>query len=159
MIFVECDPDAVLVEALTRFRRRDIIHDFRGKGELCNRLGRQKGSMGMVDEDPGKSQPGYMTSLQLIEDLPNEGVKLLRDHANNNFLVVLCPDLEQWTLRAARLAGIDVAPFKLPGNPGKLHSVINIRLDEFKSLVEALKATNSQSLNTLRRFLEKEPGS
>ena len=94
--------------------------------------------MGMVDEDPRGSQPLYMNIVEPEDNLPQYGLKTLHDDDNNN-LIVLCPKLEDWVLKNAEEAGIDVTDYGLPNYAKELHRIINRRLDEFKTLVADLK--------------------
>ncbi|MHC1636011.1 MAG: hypothetical protein ACXQTS_05260 [Candidatus Methanospirareceae archaeon] len=50
MILVECDPDIVLLEELGFSN----IKHASGKGNVCNILRRNRGYIGIVDEDPGR---------------------------------------------------------------------------------------------------------
>ena len=154
MIYVECKPDLTLVKFLTNIKRRDITHEFKGKGEICNRLRKQANCKALLDEDPFGAQPRYMKEAKLVNDLPEHDLKLLHDSANNNYLVVLCPRLEEWVLKAAREAGIDVRKYDLPTDASRLHKEINIRLDKFEKLLEELK-DSSNMLKTLKRLLER----
>jgi hypothetical protein len=66
---------------------------------------------------------------------------------------MLCPRLEDWMLRTAREVGIDVRDYGLPHDAKRLHSEININLDKFEKLLEALKSKGSERLKALRSLL------
>lgn len=153
MIFVECKPDLTLVKSLTNITRRGITHEFKGRGEICNRLRKQSGCKGLLDEDPPSAQPRYIKEARLENDLSEHEIKVLRDD-NNNYLIILCPRLEEWILGAAREAGKDVRKYNLPNNAAKLHREINITLDKFVKLLEDLK-DSSRRLKILKSLLEK----
>jgi len=155
MIYVECYPDLAIVKSLTRVTRRGIIHEFKGKGEICNRLRRQTNCKGLVDEDPSSGQPHYMKEARLEKDFSEHEIKVLHDDTNNNYLVILCPRLEEWVLKAAREAGTDVRKYKLPNNAAKLHGEINIALDKFERLLKDLK-NSSNRLKLLKKLLERK---
>jgi hypothetical protein len=38
MIYVECKPDATLVQVLTQLPRREIVHELKGKYEVVKRI-------------------------------------------------------------------------------------------------------------------------
>ena len=154
MIYVECKPDLTLVKFLTNITRRDITHEFKGKGEICNRLRKQANCKALLDEDPFGAQPRYIKEAKLVNDLPEHDLKLLHDSANNNYLVVLCPRLEEWVLKAAGETGIDVREYNLPNDAVRLHRHINISLDKFENLLEDLKGSSSR-LKALKRLLER----
>jgi hypothetical protein len=64
MIYIECRPDKILVEALS-VPEEEIIHAG-SKGNVCNRLSRIRNSKGLVDEDPESAQPTYIRRLKLL---------------------------------------------------------------------------------------------
>jgi len=151
MIFVECKPDRVLAECLTRTPIREISHEG-GKSGVCKKLEGNRNCTGLVDEDPLSAQPPYMTRLRLENDLPQCELRVLHDDSNHNDVVVLCPRLEEWILKAAEESGIAVASYQLPNTPQKLHQVINLHLPKFERLVQGLE--NSERLRTLKKLLE-----
>lgn len=152
MIFVECKPDYTLVKYITNIRRRDIIHEFQGKGGVCNQLRKRRNCKGLVDDDPFSVQPRYVQNARLEDDLSEHDIKVLHDDINDNYLVVLCPRLEDWVLKAAREAGIDVRKYNLPNDAVKLHREININLDKFEALVDDIKVFGK--LKVLKSLLE-----
>lgn len=154
MIYLECRPDYALVRALTHIPKRDIIHDFKGKFEVCKRLEKSEGSKGLIDEDPSSFQPRYIRSLKQETDLSNHDINIRRDSTNGNLLIILRPRLEEWILGAALEAGRDVRTFGLPNNGKQLHQIINVSLDKFENLLEELKT--SDRLKTLKRLLERK---
>jgi hypothetical protein len=154
MIYVECYPDHSLVKSLANIAKREIIHEFKGKGEICNRLRRQTNCKGLVDEDPSSGQPRYVKEAELEDDFPEHEIKVLYHSSTDNRLIVLCPRLEEWILRAASEAGIDVRKFNLSNNAVRLHSEINISIDEFENLLGKLKGKSSR-LKTLKKLIEK----
>ncbi len=150
MIYVECKPDFTLVKSITNILKREIIHEG-GKSEVCKRLERQKNCRGLIDEDPQSIQPPYVKKMIAKDDLSKLELKILQDN-NDNYLIVLCPRLEEWILKSAKEADIDVRRYNLPNNARKLHREININLDKFKILIADLKDCNR--MKTLKRLLE-----
>lgn len=155
MIYVECNADFVLVRFITNVPRSDIAHELQGKGGICSRLRNQSNCIGLIDEDPSSIQPRYVKEAKLKDDLPEHGLRLLHHSSDNNSLIVLCPRLEEWVLRAAGEAGIDVKKYGLPQNGKRLHAEINSNLDRFERLLARLKGT--ESLKQLKRLLESQP--
>jgi len=154
MIYIECKPDLALVKSLTNVTRRGITHEFKGKGEICNQLRKQTNCKGLLDEDPSSRQPRYVQEARLENDFPEHDIKVLHHSSTNNRLIVLRPRLEEWVLKAAREASIDVRKYDLPTDAARLHREINIRLDKFEKLLEELKDSSSR-LKTLKRLLER----
>jgi len=147
MIYLECKPDEALVGALgVPKREREHSHD---KGRVCNKLKKSENAIGMVDEDPGSAQPGYFSNLELVSEEYN--IRVHRDNQNNR-LIILCPNLEGWVLKAANDAGVSMSAFSLPDDPKKLHGMINSKLKEFSRLVEDLK-DKSDSVKALQQLL------
>lgn len=153
MIYVECKAEQALVRCITNITRREIVHE-PGKSRVCKRLAEQGNCKGLVDEDPYSAQPHYMKKLRLETDLAQEELKVFYDESNGNHLFVLCPRLEQWVLKAAREANLNMEKYRLPNTPEKLHRVINLNLDRFERLLEDLKDKDSKRLKSLRKFLE-----
>ena len=149
MILVECNPDEALVNFLG-IKKKEIIHG-NGKSGICKKLKSKENIKGLVDEDPLSPQPKYIEGLKLIEK--NHNIKLLYDNDKHNFLIVLCPRLEEWILKAAKEAGVDISDYGLPDNGNDLHKVINFRIGSFKKLLVELKG-KSQKLETLERFIK-----
>jgi len=154
MIFIECKPDLTLLESLTRIPRREITHEFKGKGEICNRLRKQTNCKGLIDEDPSSGQPHFVKEAELEEDLSEHDIRVLHHRQTDNRLIVLCPRLEEWVLKTTREVGKDVRDYNLPNNGRELHREINVRLDKFEKLLVDLKDSSSR-LKTLKRLLER----
>ena len=102
MIYLECNSDRALVSALG-IPKREMIHAH-SKGNLCNRLAKSRDCIGLVDEDPESRQPTYIGKLHTQGRW--DDVVLLHDKLSNNNLVMLCPRLEEWVLKAAKEAGV-----------------------------------------------------
>ena len=153
MIYVECKPDGVLVRQVTGLPGKQVVHEIKGKGEVCNRLTKTRDAVGMVDEDPGKTQPTYMSQISLRRDFANLGLKLYLDRSRNNRLVVLRPRLEEWLLRAAADLGLSMRDYGLPERAKRLHSVINHDGRKIERLLTDLADLESPRLLELGRLL------
>ena len=151
MIYTECKPDSALVRTLG-IQKKQIIHQ-QGKPEVCKQLAKRENWMGLVDEDPSSVQPSYLKRLQVKENLPTYGLKILNDNSKNNDLFVLCPLLEEWVLKAAKEAGIDIKRYNLPDDGEQLHKVINLDLRKFERLVNDLKG-KSEMMKALEKALK-----
>ncbi len=154
MIYVECKPDGILVRALTTMPQREIIHEIKGKYEVVKKISRRKSCGAVIDEDPASNQPAYLATMVTLQDLPERGLKVLGDESDNR-IVVMCPRLGEWTIRAAREGRVDVSRFNLPDDPLKLHGIINADLRKFERLVEDLK--DSDRLRALSNVLSSLP--
>lgn len=153
MIYVECNADYALVKSITSVSKKDIVHGHNKPG-VCNYLRKQSNCIGLVDEDPSSTQPPYLQKMELVDDHSEYDLKLLYHGASKNYLVLLCPKLEDWVLKAAREAKIDVRKYGLTNDAATLHRDINISLDKFEKLLEDIKNLSSR-LKTLKRLIER----
>mgnify|MGYP005843889063 CR=1 FL=1 len=150
MIHVECDADQTLVMTLG-VPRKEIKH-VHAKGNVCNRLEKGRRTKGLIDEDPLSLQPRYVRRLRLLSD--EKQIKLYHDKIAENYLIMLCPRLEEWVLKVAREVGIDISEYGLPDDADKLHTALNIKskLENFEKLIEDIKE-RSGMLKTLEGFI------
>ena len=153
MIYVECKPDGVLVRHVTDLSRRQVGHEIQGKGAVCNRLMNSRDLVAMVDEDPGETQPRYMRQLSLSREHVELGLKLYYDSRRNNRVVVLCPKLEDWLLRAVNDMGFDIEKYGLPRRANALHGVINSDERKIEKVLSDLTDYESPRLLELHRLL------
>jgi hypothetical protein len=98
------------------------------------------------------TRPSYIKKLKPLSD-KRDDTKLLHDTKAQNYLIVLCPGLEEWILKATREAGVNIEDYGLPGNADQLHKIINTKLKEFVNLIENIKG-KSRMLKTLEGFLK-----
>lgn len=152
MIYVECKPHRTLVMSIANFPRKEILHDLKGKYEVCKQLAKRSGFKALLDEDPLSLQPLYFKRVRVENDLPEHDLRLLHDGSKDNYLVILCPRLPEWVLRTAKEAGINMKKYDLPDDGTQLHREINASLDKFESLLKELR--DSSRLKALKRLLE-----
>jgi len=140
MYLVECKPDTVLVYILTRTSKKNIEH-VGNKTELLKRLVKSTDAKGIADEDPWAHQPPLLNRFEETQNqnLTTCEIRIFHQKGRNNLLVMLCPRLEDWILKAANEANINLQHFGLPNNAEELHRLINIRTDNFEKLVENIK--------------------
>ncbi len=97
-------------------------------------------------------QLSYVENMKVITDLPRYELRVLHDQPKDNYLIVLCPRLEDWVLKTAQEANIDVEIYGLPHDAEKLRRVINSNLDKFERLVRDLK--DCSKMKTLTNLLK-----
>ena len=153
MIYVECKPDKLLVQTITGWPGREIIHE-NDKYQVMKTLSRKRNGLAMVDEDPNSNQPAYLSKMQVTEEFRGMGLRVLSDESRGNRAIVLCPRLEEWVIRGANEARISLTdPRYNLSNSGKaLHDVINMDLRKFDRLVEDLAGT--PRFRALRELLQ-----
>jgi hypothetical protein len=144
-VCVECNPDAVLVEALGFTRP---VHA-RGNAKVTKYVCEHDDVIGLQDEEPTSIPPrmlGRFTEVRREHDM-----RLMEWQGRR--IVVLCPRLEEWLLRTAERARVDpeAMRFNLPRDPERLKDVINKRLPNLRRLTEELADT--ERMRTLREWL------
>jgi len=149
MIYLECDPDKALMRALG-LAAKEIKHVY-SKGNVCNKLAKSRYSKGLIDEDPASPQPAYIGKLKL--HFHQHDIKLLQDDKAQKQLIVLCPRLEEWILKAAREAKVNIQDYGLPNGARQLHEIINMRVESLEKLIKSIK-DKSQMLKTLGGFVK-----
>ena len=142
MIYVECKPDQVLVQMLTSWSNREIIHE-EGKYRLMAKLSKRRDTLAMVDEDPNANQPAYLSKMQVTQEISNRGLRVLADASQGNRVVVLCPKLEDWIISVAEEADVSLSDrrYNLPNTANALHKVVNIDPRKLERLVQDLADT------------------
>lgn len=153
MIIVECYSDKTLVQCLTSLPPEYISHEIRGKSGVCNQLIKLTNSKGLIDEDPLSVQHPYEKEGLQNQDYTKYDIKHLHYTSQGNDLIVLCPKLEDWFLKAATIAGIDVTRHGLPNEPNKLHKIIDQKLNEFRTVINMLKKQKSDRITTLTTLI------
>ena len=150
MIYIECKPDRLLVTSLVRVSARQVIHAH-NKPTLCKILTRKTRCDGLVDEDQNSVQPPYHGRVRPGSNYSEYDFKVFHDDANDNRLIVLCPKLEDWVVKTARLAGVDPGSYGLPKDPDRLHREVNLALDRFDKLLQAI--SGNPRMQALKRAL------
>ena len=153
MLYLECKPDETLARALG-VPSREIRHQ-RNKDEVLKSLAAQSRGRAMVDEDPGYAQPPYLARLSEVGDWSQLGLRALEHRARGNRVIILRPRLEEWLLRAAQEAGLNLSNprYNLPGNPVRLHREINRDLRKLERLLADLIAADAPRIQQLRSLL------
>ncbi len=159
MIYVECDPELVLVKTLLMTRNAEVKHDY-GKSRVCAQLRNSNNSKGVIDEDPGSQMEPYFRSLQEITIHGNQhqlNLRAFKDNPKNNVLLLLCPKMEEWILSACTESSINIGDFNLPYTASELHDRLTLsrkhNMNDFQRLLETLLQINSPRLRILRTLL------
>ena len=78
---------------------------------------------------------------------------MLHDPSRGNYVVVICPRLEDWILKTAQVTNVDVMKYGLPSDGESLHKRINGNLDRFENLIKDLE--NCSRVKNLKKLIEK----
>lgn len=82
MIYVECKPDVTLVKTITKISNKEVIHAG-NKPEVCKQLRNQRNCVGLIDEDPGSSEPRSMREIRLEKEMSTIDIKIFSDKNGN----------------------------------------------------------------------------
>jgi hypothetical protein len=148
-LFLECRPDETVAVALGVLRRT-VVHSH-SKGRVSKSLAQHSGVIGMVDQDFGENEPP--TLRKFVEVSTNHDLQLKVHKAQNNHLVVVCPKLEDWLIKTAKMANVKMEQFNLSENPRDLHADINNRLPNVERLVNELIESKSPRMLHLKSLL------
>ncbi len=92
-----------------------------------------------------------MEELKLIEE--KDDLKCLKDK-NNNQIIVICPEIENWIFKTSKEARVDLKKFNLPDNLHNFRKEVELKLDRFELLLREL-INKSQRMKTLLRLIER----
>lgn len=133
IVFVECFTDEHLAK-LVGVAKRNLRHAG-DKGRVLARLknGGEPRATGLVDDDPGKPQPGEILSYDFEPE--TDGLRFGR-HRNipGRSLVVVTPRIEEWFVARARALGLD-PPHR---SPRELHEIDPNRDARYRRFLETL---------------------
>lgn len=149
-VIVECNPDELLVMTLG-LSRKEVAHQ-NSKGEVCNYQSKTEIKIAIVDEDPNSGQPKYFQNFTLAEE--RFGIKKLVHPNNGKIILIIRPRLEEWVLAQCEQSNINPEDFFLPNDPKHLKDVINLRLNHFGRLINALKQRGNNGLNYLQSEIQ-----
>ena len=153
-VLVECNADEVVLKNLG-VPKKQLFH-FGGKDKLINHLKKLPEAVGVVDEDPASTQhPDLKASYHQVKSA--EGLHLMaRQGSGGQRLIVVCPKLEDWLIDRAKISGIQIEMFNLPGDPDRLHSIPRYEQKEgFRRFLEELKKQD-KGMHLLRQWILEE---
>jgi len=149
MIYLECNTDEALAKALG-VHSNEIFHSG-NKGNVCRNLAKKQKSIGLVDEDPSSAQPSYFGKLKIRSN--DNDIKFMYDDKNKNYMIILCPRLEDWIIKAAKESRIDMKDYNLPDDAYELHKINFKSLNNFTKLIEDMEKRKCKMLMSLGTFL------
>lgn len=154
-ICVECYADEKLVTSLQPEYAKRILHHG-GKGDIVNYLRKASttAGIGLVDEDPGSTQPRDLRT-NYIEIESTGAIRYYRHREKSScFIVMLCPRLEEWLLARARAAGIDRMAYGLPDTGERLHEYAHYeREPKFEEFMKRLLTSGDAEIEQLREWI------
>jgi len=149
VILIECDPDEFMVRSIGFLKVKHV----NGKGNVMNMVGKIPGVIGIIDDDPGNSQPSER--LKYIEKESKSTIKLLvKNNDESKKIIVLSPDLEGWILSRAKQNRVSPKKFGLPDDGHGLHSIYHIeKKKNFRDFIEELIGKEDEEIEKLKTWL------
>lgn len=144
-------PDKTLLICLGVNKK--YTEDGRHKSGVLSSLVKRRDIIGLVDQDPSNTQSRPKTMDQFVLTESKYAVERYHHQSNGNQLIVLCPNLENWIIDAAKASNTDLTKFSLPNKASALHRIINSRLPNFERLISDLIAQQNQSVLFLQSLL------
>jgi hypothetical protein len=151
-IFVECHHDYAAMRALS-IPRRLLVHEH-CKGNVVNRMRTATtAARGLVDEDPGsENHPADLPRYAIREEAFDLRLRVNTSDARK-VLIEVCPMLEAWLLKRARVCGIDPARHGIPSSVRDLRRPARFdRIPGFHRFLADLAATDD-GMRTLKKWL------
>ncbi len=84
-------------------------------------------AIGIIDRD--KNMVGYAEEFTLIKNV-NDSLLLLKHLKKHQYLIIICPAIEQWLLNAAESVHISLNDFGLPDNLDELKKITKTSTSE-----------------------------
>ena len=111
--------------------------------------------IGLVDEDPGSSNPTYLSKFQ-HKVKEQYDIQCLHIPRKGTRLIVIRPRLEEWILKHVALSQINLKNYSLPDKGKDLHKVINGRLSKFESMVKEMLSLQNEALLYLKKAITEQ---
>ncbi|MEP7253106.1 MAG: hypothetical protein ABI683_12025 [Ginsengibacter sp.] len=159
-ILPECYVDTKVAEIITGTASSEKYNHQHGCGQIANLLkNRLKDSvaLGIVDEDKNKG-PIAKYFLE-FEEIKSEDGLVLKKHTNRKqYLIVICPEIEEWLLANANAVNIDLAIYNLPPHLKGFKQLTKTRhIDknmEFYQLIKLLLNKEARGIQTLKKWID-----
>ncbi|MBU4220745.1 MAG: hypothetical protein KKA10_03840 [Euryarchaeota archaeon] len=150
MIIVECNLDEFFIKNIG-FSKKKIKHES-GKGDVLRIVNKKNNVIGMIDEDPGKSQPVEMKQYKEKETMHTAKLFERKDD-NGKKVIQLSPYLEHWLLHRARKNRISPNDFGLPEDPIEFHDITHIeRKINFQKFLNELIQVDEE-ISTIKKWI------
>ncbi len=154
-------PECYVDTKVTEIVGRAFYNHQHGCGDVANRLIKSKDEicLGIIDEDKNKGpRAKYFSEFKIIKEENNLVLKKHKDR--KQYLILICPEIEQWLMKDAIAVQIDPTDekYKLPLDLQGFTSLCKTQdIDEnegFYRFVKALINKNAPSIITLKTWIE-----
>ena len=146
-ILPECHVDTKVAEIITHASEK--YNHQHGCGQIANQLKnrlKDKIALGIIDEDKNKGPlPHYFSEF---EKLKSENGLILKKHTTRKqYLILICPEIEEWLMTNANSVNIKLSEFNLPADLKGFKQItktqnidINMAFYQFTKLLVSKKA-------------------
>lgn len=157
-ILPECYVDTKVAEIIT-YATEKYNHQH-GCGQIASQLkNRLKNNiaLGIIDEDKNK---GPMAKYFLeFEEIKSENGLILKKHVTREqYLILICPEIEKWLLSTADSVGVTLVNFNLPNQLKGFKQITKTQdIDkniEFYQFIKLLLNKKSKGIMTLKKWIE-----
>lgn len=156
-ILPECHVDTKVAEIIT-YASEKYNHQH-GCGQIANQLKnrlKDNVALGIIDEDKNKG-PIAKYFLEFEEMKKENGLILKRHTHKKQYLILICPEIEDWLLMNANATNIDPLSYNLPSNLKGFKQITktqNIDLNiEFYRFVKSLMNKTAPGITTLQSWI------
>ena len=157
-IVPECYVDTKIAEIISQAKRK--YNHQHGCGDVANQLKnklKDLPALGIIDEDKNKGPVAkYFTEFELL--LEENGLILKKHIQRQHYLILICPEIENWLLNNA--ADINIGPlnFSLPAQLAGLKKLTKSQdIDKnlgFYQFIKELMKNEAPGIMTLSNWLD-----
>lgn len=156
-IVPECYVDTKIAEILGQAKKYNHQH---GCGDVANQLKtklKDSPALGIIDEDKNKGpQAKYFSEFEMLAE---ENNLILQKHkSKKHYLILICPEVEQWLLADSQKVNINPESFELPNElKGFVQKTKIQNIDKhegFYRFIKTLIREKSPSITTLKLWIE-----
>jgi hypothetical protein len=156
-IVPECYVDTRIAEIVGQASRK--YNHQHGCGDVANRMKhtlKDKIALGIVDEDKNKGiSAKYFYEFTIVQSVNN---LILKKHTEReHYLILICPEVEQWLLNDALTVNLKPEDYNLPQQMKGFKSITKSKEidknNDFYRFVKALINLNAPSISTLKTWI------
>lgn len=157
-ILPECYVDTKVAEIITQSSKK--YNHQHGCGQIANELKNtfsNKVALGIIDEDRNKGTiANYF--LEFIEVKSENGLILKQHNERVQYLILICPEIEEWLLSNANFVEVNPVDYNLPKYLSDFkHITKRQNIDKhigFYQFIKALINKQAPGIITLRNWIE-----
>lgn len=160
-IVPECYVDTKVAEIISQAKRK--YNHQPGSGNVANQLKNRLiniPALGIIDEDKNKGPVAkYFSEFDLITQ--KDGLLLKKHQARNQFLIIVCPEIENWLLNNSVIVNLhqSLSEYNLPDNLKDLKKITKAQsIDDnigFYRFIKELVKRDAPGIITLKNWIEK----